>query len=140
MRRRRPSTAANSHLKLLLVAMSLQMMSAEHGIDPEGKRVRSDRVAWLFEVCRGSVNSQPALFSSAGIYHGDSELQLERTDVFFTQGSGGRFVPRAVLVDLEPGTMNTIRASSHGNMFRPDNFIAGSTGTSRTCKETSICV
>ena len=74
------------------------MMSAEHGIDPKG------------------------------IYNGDSEIQLERTNVFFNEGSGGRYIPRAILADLEPGTMDTIHASSIGDMFRPDNFIAGSTG------------
>lgn len=63
-----------------------------------------------------------------GIYSGDSEIQLERTNVFFNEGSGGRFVPRAILVDLEPGTMDTINASAIGDMFRPDNLIAGSTG------------
>jgi tubulin beta len=63
-----------------------------------------------------------------GIYCGDSELQLDRTNVFFNEGSGGRFVPRAILADLEPGTMDVITNSKIGNMFRPDNFIAGSTG------------
>ena len=62
-----------------------------------------------------------------GIYHGNSELQLERTNVFFNEGNGGRFVPRAILADLEPGTMDTIRASPIRNMFKPDNFVAGST-------------
>jgi tubulin beta len=64
----------------------------------------------------------------SGIYCGDSELQLDRTNVFFNEGSGGRFVPRAILADLEPGTMDVITNSKIGNMFRPDNFIAGSTG------------
>lgn len=75
-----------------------ESVSAEHGIDTEG------------------------------IFNGNSEIQLERTNVFFNQGSSGRFVPRAILADLEPGTMDTIKSSAIGNMFRPDNFIAGSTG------------
>ena len=75
-----------------------QAVSAEHGIDTNG------------------------------IYNGDSEYQLERTNVFFNEGLGGRYVPRAILVDLEPGTRDTIQSSSIGDMFRPDNFITGSTG------------
>ncbi|CAE7354450.1 unnamed protein product, partial [Symbiodinium microadriaticum] len=38
-----------------------------------------------------------------GTYHGDSDLQLERINVYFNEATGGRYVPRAVLMDLEPG-------------------------------------
>ena len=38
---------------------------------------------------------------------------------------GGKYVPRAVLVDLEPGTMDSVRSSTFGQLFRPDNFIFG---------------
>ncbi|RZC84267.1 hypothetical protein C5167_047055 [Papaver somniferum] len=38
-----------------------------------------------------------------GRYEGDSELQLERINVYYNEASCGRYVPRAVLMDLEPG-------------------------------------
>lgn len=38
---------------------------------------------------------------------------------------GGKYVPRAVLVDLEPGTMDSVRAGPFGQVFRPDNFVFG---------------
>jgi tubulin beta len=44
------------------------------------------------------------------------------------QASGERYVPRAVLVDLEPGTLDTVKAGPFGDLFRPDNFVSGSTG------------
>ncbi|PWI64087.1 hypothetical protein PCL_12683 [Purpureocillium lilacinum] len=47
---------------------------------------------------------------SNGIYHGHSDLQLDRMNVYFTEASSNKFVPRAVLVDLEPGTMDAVRA------------------------------
>ena len=34
-------------------------------------------------------------------YEGDSDHQLERIDVYFTEVTSSRFAPRAVLVDLE---------------------------------------
>lgn len=37
-------------------------------------------------------------------------------------------MPRAVLVDLEPGTMDAVRAGPFGQMFRPDNFVHGQSG------------
>merc|ERR1712243_292710 len=52
-----------------------EVISDEHGIDP------------------------------TGTYHGDSDLQLERINVYYNEATGGKYVPRAVLVDLEPGTM-----------------------------------
>ena len=37
-------------------------------------------------------------------------------------------MPRAVLVDLEPGTMDSIRSGPYGKIFRPDNFVYGQSG------------
>jgi ABC-type uncharacterized transport system permease subunit len=33
-------------------------------------------------------------------YNGESDLQLERINVYFNEATGGRYVPRAVLLDL----------------------------------------
>ncbi|KAJ3264921.1 hypothetical protein HDU77_007201 [Chytriomyces hyalinus] len=63
-----------------------------------------------------------------GAYRGDSDLQLERINVYYNEIPGGRYVPRAILVDLEPGTMDTIKASQYGGLFRPDNFVFGQNG------------
>ena len=40
-------------------------------------------------------------------YHGDSDLQLERINVYFNEATGGRYVPSAILIDLEPETMDS---------------------------------
>jgi hypothetical protein len=72
-----------------------EVISDEHGIDP------------------------------TGTYHGDSDLQLERINVYFNEATGGKYVPRAVLVDLEPGTMDSVRSGPFGQIFRPDNFVFG---------------
>jgi tubulin beta len=75
-----------------------EVMSKEHGITPEGS------------------------------YEGDDPLQLERINVYYNEGQGGRYVPRAVLTDLEPGTMDAIRGGKYGTLFRPDNFVFGQSG------------
>ncbi|CAI8046867.1 Tubulin beta-1 chain [Geodia barretti] len=72
-----------------------EVISDEHGIDPTGK------------------------------YAGDSDLQLERIDVYYNEASGGKYVPRGVLVDLEPGTMDSVRSGPFGQLFNPDNFVFG---------------
>lgn len=79
-----------------------------------------------------------------GTYQGDSDLQLERINVYYNEATGGRYVPRAILMDLEvhlpvlflpfctffhqPGTMDSVRAGPYGQIFRPDNFVFGQTG------------
>ncbi|KAF2310755.1 hypothetical protein GH714_016919 [Hevea brasiliensis] len=65
---------------------------------------------------------------NTGKYSGDSELQLERINVYYNEASGGRYVPRAVLMDLEPGTMDSVRSGPFGQIFRPDNFVFGQSG------------
>ena len=42
--------------------------------------------------------------------------------------SGNKYVPRSILLDLEPGTMDSVRAGPFGALFRPDNFVFGQSG------------
>ena len=42
--------------------------------------------------------------------------------------SDSRWVPRAVLADLEPGVLDSVRAGSLGSLFRPENFVMGRSG------------
>ena len=63
-----------------------------------------------------------------GTYSGNNPTQLERLNVYFNEAAGGKFVPRAVLVDLEPGVIDSVRASAYGKLFRPDNFVYGQNG------------
>uniref|UniRef100_A0A2K5KQS7 Tubulin/FtsZ GTPase domain-containing protein n=1 Tax=Cercocebus atys TaxID=9531 RepID=A0A2K5KQS7_CERAT len=58
-----------------------------------------------------------------GTYHGDSNLQLDRISVYYNEATGGKYVPRAILVDLEPGTMDSVHSGPFGQIFRPDNFV-----------------
>lgn len=64
----------------------------------------------------------------SGLYAGDSVLQLERLNVYFNELASGRYVPRAVLVDLEPGAIDSIRNGPFGQLFKPDNFVFGMSG------------
>ncbi|CAH2060135.1 unnamed protein product [Thlaspi arvense] len=61
-------------------------------------------------------------------YVGDTDVQLEKIDVYYNEASCGRYVPRAVLMDLEPGTMDIVRSGLYGQIFRPDNFVFGQSG------------
>jgi len=63
-----------------------------------------------------------------GLYKGNNDLQLERISVYYTETGANKYVPRAVLVDLEPGTMDSVRSGPLGGLFRPDNFVFGQSG------------
>merc|ERR1739844_425996 len=58
--------------------------------------------------------------------------ELENIDVYFRGTSdekkNAKWIPRAVLVDLEPGTMDVIKASAIGPVFKPDNMVFGNNG------------
>ncbi|KAF1744701.1 hypothetical protein MXB_1599, partial [Myxobolus squamalis] len=44
-----------------------------------------------------------------GRYHGTNEMQKRRLSVYFNEtNETDRFVPRSILIDLEPGTMDSI--------------------------------
>jgi len=64
----------------------------------------------------------------SGKYTGDqAETDLDKVGVYM-RSAGERYVPRACLVDLEPGTVDVIKASPVGTLFKPDNFVFGASG------------
>lgn len=63
-----------------------------------------------------------------GSYSGTCELQRDRISVYYNVSSTGKHVPRACLVDLEPGTLDAVRSGPYGDLFRPDNFVFGQSG------------
>ena len=64
----------------------------------------------------------------------DVNIQLDCAEVYYTVAGNKaelfkcRYVPRSILVDLEPGTMDAAKNSQYGKLFKPDNFISGSAG------------
>ncbi|XP_058789977.1 tubulin beta chain-like [Phymastichus coffea] len=79
----------------------------------------------FWEVISGEHGIQPD-----GTYQGSNDLQLDKISVFFNETSFKRYIPRTVIVDLEPGTIDAIRSSTFGDIFRPDNFVFGQNGAS----------
>lgn len=77
-----------------------EVIADEHGVDPRGQ------------------------------FCGTSDLQLERINVYFNQTTSGRFVARSVLTDLDSSTIDNVRGTSYGRIFRPDNVVCGNVGAS----------
>ncbi|KIV84028.1 tubulin gamma chain [Exophiala sideris] len=52
----------------------------------------------------------------------------DRKDVFFYQSDDTRYIPRAILVDLEPRVLNSIQTGPYKNIYNPENFFVGDDG------------
>ena len=61
-----------------------------------------------------------------GMYRGDSDLQLERINIYFTEATTqGKYMSRSVFTDLDEYSVNKIRNSMYGQLFRPDLVVNG---------------
>ncbi|WFD38610.1 gamma-tubulin [Malassezia japonica] len=52
----------------------------------------------------------------------------DRKDVFFYQADDDHYVPRSVLVDLEPRVINNIMASKYRHLYNPENVFQSESG------------
>ncbi|KAH7326203.1 hypothetical protein B0I35DRAFT_346930 [Stachybotrys elegans] len=52
----------------------------------------------------------------------------DRKDVFYYQSDDTRYIPRAILIDLEPRVINGIQSGPYKNIYNPENFYVGKDG------------
>lgn len=52
----------------------------------------------------------------------------DRKDVFYYQSDDTRYIPRAILIDLEPRVINGIQTGPYKNIYNPENFYVGANG------------
>ncbi|GMI31822.1 hypothetical protein TrRE_jg2035 [Triparma retinervis] len=79
-----------------------KQLCSEHGIQPDG------------------------LLSSSSL---TSAAPTDRKDVFFYQADSGTYIPRAMLIDLEPRVVERIQQGEYRDLFNPENlFVAGDGG------------
>lgn len=60
--------------------------------------------------------------SPTSTYHRSSDLQLDHISVYYYEATDGKYVLCSILLDLEPGTMDSIHSSPVGQIFRVDKF------------------
>ncbi|KAF3482524.1 tubulin gamma chain [Arthroderma uncinatum] len=53
----------------------------------------------------------------------------DRKDVFFYQSDDTRYIPRAILIDLEPRVLSAIQNGPYSNIYNPENFFIGKDGS-----------
>ncbi|KAK9480157.1 Tubulin/FtsZ, GTPase domain-containing protein [Lipomyces japonicus] len=79
-----------------------EQLCLEHGLSPDGN-LRTD------------------LPQNAGT--------ADRKDVFFYQSDDTRYIPRALLIDLEPRVINGIMNGPYAKMYNPENVYVSSDGS-----------
>lgn len=76
-----------------------------------------------------ALTQEHGICPTEGTWKGSDDVQLMRSEVYFNEVPGGRFVPRSVMVDLEPGVLNSVKSCQRmGPLFRPDNFLCAQSG------------
>lgn len=63
-----------------------------------------------------------------GILEEYATLGDDRKDVFFYQADDEHYIPRALLVDLEPRVINSIQNGLYKNLYNPENFFISKEG------------
>jgi len=82
-----------------------EVISSEHEITPDGQ------------------------FDSAKVTDAKTaDVLLNNIDVYFSEANGSRYVPRAIMMDLEPSVLDSIASSKYGALFKPDGFVKGASG------------
>jgi tubulin alpha len=64
-------------------------------------------------------------------------LDAGRTDVghstFFSETSSGKYVPRSLYVDLEPGVIDDVKTGPFRSLFHPETMITGKEDAANNC-------
>jgi tubulin alpha len=60
-----------------------------------------------------------------------------RTDggfsTFFSETNSGKYVPRSLYVDLEPGVIDDVKTGPYRGLFHPENMITGKEDAANNC-------
>jgi tubulin gamma len=108
-----------------------KQLCLEHGITPDGTL----RDPWEYSgTPRGNNNTHlptpistgtPATSTTSPFSHGVDD----RKDVFFYQSDDDHYVPRALLIDLEPRVVNKLaHMGAYRKLFNPENLFVSQDG------------
>ena len=92
-----------------------KQLCLEHGISADGT---------LKELPDPSPSLPPSPFANAGATATTAD---DRKDVFFYQSDDDRYIPRALLIDLEPRIVNRL-AHANQKLFNPENLFVAQEG------------
>ncbi|KGO64394.1 Tubulin [Penicillium italicum] len=58
-------------------------------------------------------------------------------ETFFAEAENGKYVPRSIIVDLDPSPVDEIRTGTYRNLFHPEQLISGKEDAANNCMSPS---
>ncbi|PGH00014.1 tubulin gamma chain [Polytolypa hystricis UAMH7299] len=110
-------------------------ITTEYNIKNHADKMPRELITIQAGQCGNNVGSQ--FWQQLCLEHGinqDGNLEdfategRDRKDVFFYQSDDTRYIPRAILLDLEPRVLNSIQTGPYRNIYNPENFFIGKQG------------
>jgi tubulin gamma len=89
----------------------------EHGIASDGSLVEEEPTI---------IGAATPLHDHDGNHH--RTPQADRKDVFFYQSDDDKYIPRALLIDLEPRVVNKLSNQHQQTFFNPENIFVAADG------------
>lgn len=87
--------------------------------------IQLGNACWQLYCLEHGINPDGRIGNKAD--EGSSKNFSESTPAgcFFQQTTNGRYVPRAVFIDLEPTVIQELRSGTYNELFHPDQLISG---------------
>ncbi len=105
---------------LLLVGMEFwKQLCAEHGISPEGK---------LESFATEGSDRKDVFFYQVCVLSNDNQSMQMIFDFWYDQADDQHYIPRAVLLDLEPRVIDGILKSPYKHLYNPENVYISKDG------------
>jgi tubulin gamma len=104
-----------------------KQLCLEHGITPEGKL----RDPWENGTMTGHAHTPISTGTSSAPWNNTAAAPNidDRKDVFFYQSDDDHYIPRALLIDLEPRVVNKLaHVGPYRKLFNPENLFVAQDG------------
>ncbi|GAA5833566.1 hypothetical protein JCM11251_003528 [Rhodosporidiobolus azoricus] len=112
-------------------------LCAEHGISNNGvledlpsfsSSTTSGLGAGESDFASSPLSSRPATPAGNNNFTAPRTPYHDRKDVFFYQADDERYIPRAVMIDLEPRVLHNIQSGQFKHLYNPENFFTSADG------------
>jgi len=83
---------------------------------------------WETIAAEHEISANGVFDENKEIDQAKADILQENVNVYFSEACGSRYVPRAIMLDLEPSVLDQIYSSDVGSLFKPDAAVRGTSG------------
>lgn len=121
----------------MLTGIDREIITIQAGQCGNSSQYRPFRIHTVYILCLTAILVGSQFWQQLCQEHGinqDGNLEDfateggDRKDVFYYQSDDTRYIPRAILIDLEPRVLNGIQTGPYRNIYNPENFYVGKDG------------